>query len=222
MTCCRAAGVHMMCVGLCVKVGNLGEIPSACSNYETIIKKCRQPEVPKMKKISGYRCKGFPIESIGMEVVDLTGYTYNPRSKKCSSYRYRGTGVTKNSYQSKKECEAQCVKTGGECEEQDDCGDDRSCLDNNGRGNLCIDPCPVTKPCENGAPCQTIAHLPVCVSNSKTDVEAKEEIVTGKQEKYLLVKLLEHGQKQPVLNDQQSRICCCDVGVCNYACCEDK
>ena len=34
--------------------------------------------------------------------------------------------------------------------------------------------------------------------------------------------MLEHGQKQPVLNDQQSRICCCDVGVCNYACCEDK
>ena len=63
-----------------------------------------------LKEISGYRCKGFPIESIGMEVVDLTGYTYNPRSKKCSSYRYRGTGVTKNSYQSKKECEAQCGK----------------------------------------------------------------------------------------------------------------
>ena len=42
MSCCRAAGVHVFCVGLCVKVGNLEEIPSACSKYETIIMKCRQ------------------------------------------------------------------------------------------------------------------------------------------------------------------------------------
>jgi len=232
--CCSAAGVHVLCIGLCLKdlkelkSRSLWKIPSVCSKHETAIIKCRQPTVPKMKEIgmkrkekNGTRCKGSPVEAIG-PTGSLSGYTYNPKSKICTTYYYEGSGVTKNSYQSKKECEAQCIEEGAECQEQDDCGDDRACLDNNGRGNLCIDPCPLTEACENGARCQTIAHEAVCESNSKTDVEAKEEIVTGKQEKYLLVKLLEHGQKQPVLNDKQSRICCCDVGVCNYACCEDK
>jgi len=55
--CCTAAGVHILCIGLCLKdldelprARSLWEIPSVCSNHETAIKKCRQPDVPKMKE----------------------------------------------------------------------------------------------------------------------------------------------------------------------------
>ena len=63
----------------------------------------------KRKEKNGNRCKGSPVEAIG-PTGSLSGYTYNPKSKICTTYYYEGSGVTKNSYQSKKECEAQCSK----------------------------------------------------------------------------------------------------------------
>lgn len=116
--CCRAAGVHVLCIGLCLKdlkelkSRSLWEIPSVCSNHETAIKKCRQPDVPKMKEIPAVKgvknawCEGRP--TFGFCKRAISGFTFDPVTKTCKSYDDSGCGETKNSYRTLEECETKC------------------------------------------------------------------------------------------------------------------